>query len=132
MERLSVGLAARALEVLRGRSRPPYTSSLLAADEVDIVADVARIGRDEAGRLIGSQRPEKREHVDGIQEYWTPRSPLFPNGLILALPSEMGRESSRGPTTTDGLAVSGALECPDRRWDDRPGLRRSSTGGNGD
>ena len=111
-------LVRRALKVLQSEDTPLYLFTL-AAEEVDLVADVARIGRDEAGKLIGYQRPEKQKHVKQIQEYLDSEDPIFPNGLILALPPEVKFKSSRGPTTSDGLAVSGTLEipiAPRRRW----------------
>ncbi|NYG07753.1 DGQHR domain-containing protein [Phycicoccus badiiscoriae] len=104
-------LVRRALKVLQSEDTPLYLFTL-AAEEVDLVADVARIGRDEAGKLIGYQRPEKQKHVKQILEYLDSEDPIFPNGLILALPPEVKFRSSRGPTTTDGLAISGTLEIP--------------------
>lgn len=104
-------LERRALKVLQGGDVPLYLFTL-AAEEIDLVADVARISRDAAGKLIGYQRPEKQKHVQQIQEYLDSESPLFPNGLILALPPEVRWKSSRGPSTSDGLAVSGVLEIP--------------------
>ena len=101
----------RALRILQEGDTPLYLFAL-AAEEVDQVADVARIGRDEAGALIGYQRPEKRKHVKQILEYLDSEHPLFPNGLILALPPEVRFKSSRGPSTNDGLSVSGTLEIP--------------------
>lgn len=84
----------------------------LAAEEIGQVADVARISRDQAGKLIGYQRPEKRNHVRQILEYLDSGEALFPNGLILALPPTVRFRSSRGPGATDGLATSGSLEIP--------------------
>lgn len=104
-------LERRALRVLQNDNIPLYLFTL-AAEEVDMVADVARIGRDEAGKLIGYQRPEKKKHVKQILEYLDSGDALFPNGLILALPTEVRFRSSRGPGTSDGLAASGTLEIP--------------------
>jgi DGQHR domain-containing protein len=104
-------LERRALKVLQSDDTPLFLFTL-AAEEIDMVADVARISRDEAGKLIGYQRPEKQKHVKQIQEYLDSEDPLFPNGLILALPPEVRWRSSRGPSTSDGLAVSGTLEIP--------------------
>lgn len=103
-------LERRALRVLQG-DIPLYLFTL-AAEEVDQVADVARISRDEAGKLIGYQRPEKRKHVKQIQDYLDSDNVLFPNGLILALSPEVRFKSSRGPSVSDGLAVAGTLEIP--------------------
>src|SRR4051812_19307058 len=77
-----------------------------------MVADIARISRDEAGKLIGYQRPEKKQHVRQIQAYLDSANVLFPNGLIMALPADLKFKSSRGPGTSDGLATAGTLEIP--------------------
>lgn len=101
----------RALRIIQNGETPLYLFSL-AAEEIDWVADVARISRDEAGKLIGYQRPEKRQHVRQIQAYLDSGQVLFPNGLILALPDTVHFTSSRGPGVTDGLATSGTLKIP--------------------
>lgn len=108
---MSESLHRRALRIRQHPDLPLYLFAL-AAEDVDRVADVARIGRDEAGRLIGYQRPEKRTHVRQIQDYLDSGDVLFPNGLILALPETVRFTSSRGPATSDGLATSGTLEIP--------------------
>jgi DGQHR domain-containing protein len=104
-------LKRRALRIQQHPTIPLYVFAL-AAEEVDQVADVARISRDEAGKLIGYQRPEKRQHVKQILEYLDGEEVLFPNGLILALPSTVRFKSSPGPSSYDGLATSGTLEIP--------------------
>jgi DGQHR domain-containing protein len=76
-------LKRRALRIDQHPSIPLYVFTL-AAEEVSQVADVARISRDEAGKLIGYQRPEKKQHVKQILEYLDGEEVLFPNGLILA------------------------------------------------
>lgn len=112
-------LERRCLKVLQNEDTPLYLFAL-AAEEVDLIASVARIGRDEAGKLIGYQRPEKKKHVKQIQDYLDSADVLFPNGLILALPPEVRFKSSRGPTTSDGLVVAGTLEIPVSQGDDGP------------
>lgn len=109
----------RALRILQNDDTPLYLFAL-AAEEVDLVADVARIGRDEAGKLIGYQRPEKQKHVKQILDYLDSADVLFPNGLILALPQEARFKSSRGPGASDGLSVSGTLEIPVSNGADGP------------
>lgn len=104
-------LERRALRIEQNDHSPLYLFAL-AAEEVSLVADVARISRDEAGKLIGYQRPERRNHVKQILDYLNSGDVLFPNGLILALPDTVKFRSSRGPTTTDGLATAGTLEIP--------------------
>lgn len=104
-------LERRALKVLQSETTALYLFAL-AAEEIDLIASVARIARDDAGKLIGYQRPEKKKHVKQIQEYLDSSDVLFPNGLILALPPEVRFKSSRGPATSDGLVVAGTLEIP--------------------
>ena len=104
-------LERRALRVTQDPEAPLYLF-VLAAEEIEIIADVARISRDDVGKLMGYQRPEKKTHVKQIQEYLDSGDVLFPNGLILALPSSVRFKSSRGPGTNDGLAVAGTLEIP--------------------
>jgi DGQHR domain-containing protein len=112
-------LERRALKVLQNEGTPLYLFAL-AAEEIDLIASVARIGRSEAGKLIGYQRPEKKKHVKQIQDYLDSADVLFPNGLILALPPEVRFRSSRGPATSDGLVIAGTLEIPMGEGGDGP------------
>lgn len=98
----------RALRIEQNPGIPLYLFAL-AAEEVALVADVARIARNDAGKLIGYQRAEVRNHVKQILDYLNSGDVLFPNGLILALPDTVHFKSSRGPATTDGLATAGTL-----------------------
>jgi len=98
----------RALRIEQNPGIPLYLFAL-AAEEVSLVADVARIARNDAGKLIGYQRAEVRNHVKQILDYLNSGDVLFPNGLILALPDTVRFKSSRGPATTDGLATAGTL-----------------------
>lgn len=104
-------LERRALRIDQNTDTPLYLFAL-AAEEVSLIADVARIARDDAGKLIGYQRPERRNHVKQILDYIDSGSVLFPNGLILALPDSVHFRSSRGPLTSDGLVTAGTLEIP--------------------
>lgn len=105
-------LERRALRIDQNSHTPLYLFSL-AANEIRDVADVARISRDDAGKLIGYQRPERRNHVKQILEYLNSGDVLFPNGLILALPDTVRFRSSRGPGTKDDLgATAGTIEIP--------------------
>ncbi|WP_268884935.1 DGQHR domain-containing protein DpdB [Lolliginicoccus suaedae] len=99
----------RALRIMQHPDMPLYLFAL-AAEEIDRVADVARISRDAAGKLIGYQRPERRIHVKQILDYLDSGSVLFPNGLIMALPDDIRFRASRGPMTTDGMSTAGTLE----------------------
>ncbi|WP_030419649.1 DGQHR domain-containing protein DpdB [Streptomyces sp. NRRL F-5065] len=116
-------ITRRALRINQHPDIPLYLFAL-EAGEVDLVADVARISRDEAGKLLGYQRPEKKQHVKQILEYLDGDEVLFPNGLILALPSSVRFRGGRGPNPSDGLATIGMLEIPlpESREAPRPAL----------
>lgn len=109
----------RALRIEQGADAPLYLFSLSAGDVAD-VADVSRISRDDVGRLIGYQRGEKKRHVEQILEYLDSPNPLFPNALIMALPSTTKWKSSRGPSVSDGQATIGTLELPIERTQGLP------------
>jgi DGQHR domain-containing protein len=104
-------LERRALRIHQNDQVPLYVFAL-AAEELDQVADVARISRDAAGKLLGYQRPETRQHVKQILAYLDSDDVLFPNALILALPDTVRFRSSRGPGATDGLSTAGTLDIP--------------------
>lgn len=106
-------LERRALRISQNTEMPLYLFTL-AANEVSDVAEVARIHRNDAGKLIGYQRPEKRNHVKQIVDYLdsTTDTVIFPNALVLALPDTVQFKSSRGPATSDGLATAGTLRIP--------------------
>jgi DGQHR domain-containing protein len=78
------------------------------------VAEVSRVARDDAGELIGYQRPEVKKHVQNIQQYLDGNKgrSLFPNSLILALSSSATFSKIRGPQIGDGLTEAGTVEIP--------------------
>ena len=76
------------------------------------IADISRVSRDEAGKLIGYQRPEVKRHVKGITDYVDSGEVLFPNSIILALSSAATFKEVRGPKVDEGLAEAGTLEIP--------------------
>lgn len=104
-------LARRALKITQADHAPLYTFTLTAS-EVLQVADISRVSRDDVGELIGYQRPEVRGHIQEITDYLNGDQPLFPNPIIIALPSTVRFTCSRGPHVSDGIAVSGTLEIP--------------------
>lgn len=104
-------LARRALRITQAAQAPLYIFTLTAA-EILQVADISRVSRDDQGELIGYQRPEVRQHIQEITEYLDSDQPLFPNPIIIALPSTVRFTCSRGPNVSDGIAASGTLEVP--------------------
>lgn len=101
----------RALLIEQSTEHPVYLFALTAA-ELDLIADVSRVSRNDAGDLIGYQRPEVKEHIQNIVSYLDGEDPILPNAIILALSSSVRFTKSRGPNVDDGIAVAGTLEIP--------------------
>ena len=76
-------LRRRALQIRQNDSCPLYVFSLTGED-LEAIAEISRISRSDAGKLIGYQRPEVKRHVQEIVEYLNGKDVLFPNSLILA------------------------------------------------
>lgn len=107
-------LAKRALRLNQARGSEIYVFSL-TGPEILKLADISRVNRDEAGDLIGYQRPEVRQHVQEIVDYLDSNDVIFPNPIIIALPSSVRFAASRGPkpgNSTDNDACTGMLEIP--------------------
>src|SRR4051812_14826758 len=110
-----------ALRLKQSDTYPVYLFAL-RADQLEQIADVARVSRTDKGKLDGYQRSIAKDHVANIAAYLNSDDPLFPNGLILALPSSVRFEKRRGPGNDDGAAVAGELTIPLPRPDEpKPG-----------
>lgn len=77
-------LRRRALRIEQCKGHPLYLLCLTGEEVLD-VADISRVSRDEAGKLLGYQRAEVKRHVQGIVEYLNSDKVLFPNSLILGI-----------------------------------------------
>lgn len=104
-------LARRALRITQSAEAPLFMFTLTAGEVLQL-ADISRVSRDDVGELIGYQRPEVRGHIQEITDYLDSDQPLFPNPIIMALPSTVRFTCSRGPNVSDGIAASGTLEIP--------------------
>jgi DGQHR domain-containing protein len=104
-------LRRRALRVTQASDTPLYLLSLTAR-EISQLADISRVSRDDAGDLIGYQRPEVRQHVQDITDYLDGDQVLFPNPIIIALPTTVRFACSRGRGNDDRCAVAGTLKIP--------------------
>ena len=104
-------LRRRALQICQNKSSPLYVLCLTSED-LQSIAEISRISRNNDGKLIGYQRPEVKRHVQDIVEYLDGPNVLFPNSLILALSSKVRFVKSRGPDVNDGMAIAGVLEIP--------------------
>jgi DGQHR domain-containing protein len=99
----------RALRVEQDSGHPLFLLSL-TAEELFAVADISRVSRDDAGKLIGYQRPEVRRHVQDIVDYVDSGRALLPNSLIVALSSGARFVRSRGPQLKGERTAAGVLE----------------------
>ena len=106
-------LKRRALRIEQNAAHPLYVFTL-TGEELLQIADISRIGRDEAGKLIGYQRPGVRRHVQDIVDYLNQDEIIFPNSIILALSSRVKFQQSRGPQMkeSDPFANAGTIEIP--------------------
>jgi len=101
----------RALLLEQSDGHPIYQFSL-TGEELQTVADISRVSRDDTGKLIGYQRAEVRRHVEEIAAYLDSGGVIFPNSIILAISSEVRFVKSRGPQVDDGPSSIGTLEIP--------------------
>lgn len=104
-------LRRRALRIDQNGKRALYLFAL-TGDEIMKIADISRISRDDADRLLGYQRPEVRQHVQDIVEYLDSEDIVFPNAIILALSSRVRFTRSRGPQVHGDGVVAGILDIP--------------------
>jgi DGQHR domain-containing protein len=104
-------LTRRALRITQPSQAPLYMFTLTAG-EILQVADISRVARNDLGELIGYQRSEVRQHIQEITDYLDTGEALFPNPIIISLPSTVRFTCSRGPNVSDGIAASGTLEIP--------------------
>jgi DGQHR domain-containing protein len=103
----------RALRIEQDPDHPLYLFTMTGTELLEI-ADISRVSRDDAGKLLGYQRAEVKKHVQNIVDYLNSGRVLFPNAIILALSSDVKFRSSRGPDVNDGCAIAGTLEIPVR------------------
>ncbi|SRR6266571_3318749 len=100
-----------ALRVEQDRRHPLYLFAL-TGEELLRIADIARVGRDDGGKLVGYQRPAVTRHVKNIAEYLDSDAVLFPNSLILAL-SGTARFTPTGRRASDATFLTpGTIAIP--------------------
>jgi DGQHR domain-containing protein len=104
-------LRCHALRLKQSDQHPVYLFSL-TAEQLEGIADVARMSRTANGALDGYQRSIAEDHVGNIAAYLNSEDPLFPNGLILTFHSSVKFEKRRGPGNDDGSAIAGNVLIP--------------------
>ena len=99
---------------LRFRQSPDcllYVFSLTASQILQI-ADISRVSRDQSGDLIGYQRPEVRQHIQEIITYLDGEEVIFPNPIIIALPSTVKFTNGRGIGVPCDHSDQGRIHIP--------------------
>jgi DGQHR domain-containing protein len=109
MPRQKTIIRRSALRLEQDEKHPLFTFCLTGT-ELDALADVARISRGKAGKLLGYQRPQVKRHIRDITSYLDSDPIIFPNPIILALPGKTAFRPSRGRNSSDGLATMGEIE----------------------
>ena len=104
-------LRRRALKIQQNDQHPLYLFCLTGT-EILSLADISRLSRNDAGKLIGYQRPQVKRHIQDIVTYLNGENIIFPNSLILALSSGVKFKATRGPQGRDNLVIAGTLEIP--------------------
>lgn len=104
-------LRRRALKIQQNDQHPLYLFCLTGT-EILSLADISRLSRNDAGKLIGYQRPQVKRHIQDIVTYLNGENIIFPNSLILALSSDVKFKATRGPQGRDNLVIAGTLEIP--------------------
>ncbi|GAA1614427.1 hypothetical protein GCM10009733_008290 [Nonomuraea maheshkhaliensis] len=74
-------------------------------------ATVSRIHRDDDGNLLGYQRPETHNHIQGIRRYLESQGALMPTSITLAFNHQVAFEPIDIPTVVD-YATLGVLSIP--------------------
>src|SRR6266545_1410933 len=100
-----------ALLVQQNPKYPLYLFTL-TSEELDQIADISRLNRDETGKLVGYQRGIAEKHVHNIKEYLNSGDVLFPNSISLALAAEVSFTKHKSRESRDSYSVSGTLEIP--------------------
>ena len=113
MRKKNTTIRRRALRLVQDPAHPLLLFALRAKD-LSAIADISRVSRNDAGELLGYQRPEVRRHVQNIVDYLKQNNGkvLFPNSIILALSSNVKFTQVRGPKVGDGLGEVGTVEIP--------------------
>jgi DGQHR domain-containing protein len=99
---------------LRFRQSPEcllYVFSL-GASQILQIADISRVSRDQSGDLIGYQRPEVRQHIQEIIDYLDGEEVIFPNPIIIALPSTVKFTNGRGIGVAGDRSDQGRIHIP--------------------
>lgn len=107
----SAVLCKNALRVTQNERHPLFLFTL-TGQELEQVACVSQVSRDQGGDLIGYQRPEVREHIRAIAEYLERDHILLPNSIILAFNSQVQFEPASPGNALEDPSEPGVLGIP--------------------
>jgi DGQHR domain-containing protein len=112
-------IRVNAIRVVQDRKHPLYMFVLSAA-ELEEIANVQRLVRDDDGEIDGYQRTEVKRHVAAILDYLNSNrgAVLFPHALILALTSPISFAGAGGAGTSE----VGTLTIPIGKEGAKPAL----------
>jgi DGQHR domain-containing protein len=102
----------RAALLVHQNPRYPLYLFTLTGEELQQIAEVARLSRNDAGRLVGYQRGIVRRHVRNITEYLNSGDVLFPNSIVLALSGEVRFTRHKKAKNRGDLSATGTIEIP--------------------
>lgn len=83
-----------ALEIRQGPTRLLY-SFAIDGKQLDRIAAVSRVHRDETHRIEGYQRPEVLSHIKNIRNYVESSGAMLPNALVLAFDPRVRFEATK-------------------------------------
>src|SRR5438477_12412938 len=104
-------LRRRALKIQQNDEHPLYLFCLTGT-EILSLADISRLSRNDAGKLIGYQRPQEKRHIQDIVVHLNSENIIFANSLLLRLSSDAKFKATRGPQAGAHLGTAGPLESP--------------------
>ena len=77
-----------AIAIRQGQKRELYALAV-QGKELHNIAQVSRLGRDEAEQIAGYQRPEVLSHIAEIRNYLESEEPILPNAIVVAFNSSV-------------------------------------------
>jgi DGQHR domain-containing protein len=99
-----------ALRITQGDGQHVYSFAMDGKD-LDAIAGVARVRRDDDRAIEGYQRPEVIKHVAAIRSYIESDEAMVPNALVIAFDERVTWKSA-ARSSAQGLAESGTLTIP--------------------
>src|SRR3954451_4850729 len=112
MAKLAEFMMRRALRIIQGGT-PIYLFSMTAGEILQI-AELSGVAHGGHSESTGYQGSEERHQIKEVADYLNDEGEkmLFPNSIIIVLPSTVEWASSRGPNVSDGISTSDTIKIP--------------------